>query len=475
MHAWKGLASVVVGSLWMAGCGGAPELVEESDDRPPNIVIIFADDLGYGDLGSYGHPTIATPTLDQMAAERQRWTNFYVGASVCSPSRAGLLTGRLHVRSGMYGSSEATRVLFPDSTGGLPLDEITIAEVLREQGYATGVVGKWHLGHLPQYLPTEHGFDSWFGLPYSNDMDATIQFSGWRTPEYYEPRIEYWNVPLMRDAEIVERPAAQESLTRRYTEEAVAFIEANAERPFFLYMPHTMVHIPLFREAAFAGQSRAGIYGDVIEEIDWSVGQILETLDRLGLDDDTLVVFTSDNGPWTVFGEHGGTAGLLRRGKGSTWEGGMRVPAIFRWPGRITSGVVRDMGSTLDLFSTVMGLVGGDVPTDRTMDSFDLSPTLLEGASSPRETMFFHRYGELYAVRKGAYKAHFITQGSYGEGTERAEHDPPLLYNLEHDPSERFDVAGANPAIVADLVAEAEAHMTSLEIPTSQFDTRTAP
>ena len=243
MHAWKGIAFVVVGSLWMAGCGGTPEPVEESDDRPPNIVIIFADDLGYGDLGSYGHPTIATPTLDQMAAEGLRWMNFYVGASVCSPSRAGLLTGRLHVRSGMYGSSEATRVLFPDSTGGLPSDEVTIAEALREQGYATGVVGKWHLGHLPQYLPTEHGFDSWFGLPYSNDMDATIQFSGWSTPEYYEPRIEYWNVPLMRDAEIVERPAAQESLTRRYTEEAVAFIEANAERPFFLlYAAHDGSH-----------------------------------------------------------------------------------------------------------------------------------------------------------------------------------------------------------------------------------------
>jgi arylsulfatase A-like enzyme len=307
-------------------------------------------------------------------------------------------------------------------------------------------------------------------------MDAAIPFENWPlSPEFYEPRSEYWDVPLMRDDEIVERPAQQESLTRRYTEEAVAFIEANAERPFFLYLPHTMVHIPLFRDQAFAGQSRAGIYGDVVEEIDWSVGQILETLDRLGLDDDTLVVFTSDNGPWTVFREHGGTAGLLRMGKGTTFEGGMRVPAIFRWPGRIAPGVVRDIGSTLDLFATIMALAGGEPPPGRTLDSFDLSATLLESAESPRETMFYYRYDELYAIRKGEYKLHFITQGEYGEGPDRTEHDPPLLYHLEHDPSERFDLAAAHPEVVADLLAEAEAHRNGLDLPESQFDTRTTP
>ena len=474
MHGWRIIVAVWAGAFGIAGCTATLVPQEHPAPRPPNVVIVFADDLGYGDLGSYGHPEIETPTLDRMASEGQRWTNFYVGASVCSPSRAGLLTGRLHVRSGMYGTEAGTRVLFPDSTGGLPADEITIAEALRAQGYATGAVGKWHLGHLPQYLPAQHGFDSWFGLPYSNDMDTTVRLENWPlSPEFHDPRSEYWNVPLMRDGEIIERPATQETLTRRYTEEAVAFIEAHADQPFFLYVPHTMVHIPLFRDAPFAGRSRAGVFGDTVAEIDWSVSEILGTLDRLGLDEQTLVVFTSDNGPWTVFREHGGSAGLLRMGKGTTWEGGMRVPAIFRWPGHIQPGVIRDIGSTLDLFATITALTDGSVPGDRVMDSLDLSPALLAGEPSPRETMVYYRYDEMYAIRKGAFKAHFITEGEYGEGGPRTVHDPPLLYNLEHDPAERFDVASAHPDVVADLVAEAEAYRASLELPTSQFDTRT--
>ena len=458
----------------MTGCGPGPTPEPQADsDRPPNVIVIFADDLGYGDLPSYGHPTIRTPNLDAIAAEGQRWTNFYVGASVCSPSRAGLLTGRLHVRTGMYGTAPDTRVLFPDSSGGLPEDEVTIAEALRGLGYATGVVGKWHLGHLPQYLPGAHGFDSWFGLPYSNDMDGTIEFDNWPLDaEFYDPRNEYWNVPLMRDAEEIERPVQQETLTRRYTEEAVAFIEANAERPFFLYMPHTMVHIPLFRDEPFVDVSLAGRYGDVVEEIDWSVGRILETLEARGLIDDTLVIFTSDNGPWLVFREHGGSAGLLHFGKGTTWEGGVRVPAIFSWPGHIEPGVITDVGSTLDLFSTIVTLAGGEVPTERVLDGFDLSATLLEGARSPRDVMYFYRYDELYAIRQGPYKAHFITEGEYGQGPQRTQHDPPLLYHLDRDPAERFDIAADHPDVVAELIAAADAHRAAMTLPASQFDTR---
>ena len=258
-------------------------------DRPPNIVIITADDLGWGDLGSYGHPNIRTPHLDRMAAEGQRWTSFYSQAPVCSPSRAALLTGRIHLRSGLFGRRQG--VFFPDSRGGLPADEITLAEALRDAGYATGIVGKWHLGHLPEHLPTRHGFDSWLGIPYSNDMDWQVPSGPDRRAAMFDPRVDYWHVPLMRDEAVVERPADQHTVTRRYAEEAVSFIEAHRDGPFFLYLPHTMPHMPLFRSEGFRDRSTAGVYGDVIEEIDWAVGQVLETLDRLELAERTLVVF----------------------------------------------------------------------------------------------------------------------------------------------------------------------------------------
>ena len=452
-----GTAVLAAGRWW--GCSPS-----HGDTGRPNIIVIFCDDLGYGDLGTFGHPTISTPHLDRMASEGQKWTSFYSACSVCTPSRAALLTGRLPIRSGMC--SDINRVLFPNSTGGLPHSEVTLAEALKSVGYGTACIGKWHLGHHPPYLPTRHGFDSYFGIPYSNDMDGK-GIKG----AFAAPSSEYWNVPLMRDEEIIERPALQETLTRRYTEEAVSFLRSNRDRPFFLYLAHTFPHVPLFRSEAFSARSRRGLYGDVIEEIDWSTGRILDALREEGLDRQTLVVFTSDNGPWLSYRQQGGSAGLLREGKGSTFEGGMREPTIFWWPGKVKPGVRMGMGSTLDIFPTACALAGAGVPSDRPMDGYDLGPSLLEGAPSPRSMMFFYRGTRIFAVRKGPFKAHFITRSGYGPDKE-ASHDPPLLYNLEHDPSEKFDLADNHPEVIQDILREVERHKASLTPVKNQLDER---
>lgn len=284
------------------------------------------------------------------------------------------MTGRLPLRSGMR--SNKRRVLFLDSAGGIPAEEITIAEALKSKGYATGCFGKWHLGHLPQYLPTSNGFDEYFGIPYSNDMDRVNDAPKGREP-FWDPKIRYWNVPLIRGKKELERPAEQTTITRRYTEEATRFIREHKEEPFFVYLPHSMPHVPLFRSPDFAGKSRRGLYGDVIEGIDWSVGQVLDTLRDLKLDENTLVFFTSDNGPWLIFNDHGGTAGLLRDGKGSTWEGGMREPTIAWGPGQIKPGSVsRDVASTMDIFATLHAQAGIDLPNDHVLDSHGLTPIL---------------------------------------------------------------------------------------------------
>lgn len=438
-----------------------------AETRPPNIVVILADDLGYGDLSCYGHPTIRTPNLDRMAAEGMRFTQFYVGECVCTPSRAALLTGRLPVRSGM--SSDKRRVLFPDSGGGLPASELTLAEALKERGYATACVGKWHLGHLPRFLPTRNGFDSYFGIPYSNDMDRVADSPKGRAA-FLQPRVEYWNVPLMRNEEIIERPADQTTITKRYTQEAIRFIKEQKDRPFFLYFAHNMPHVPLFRSPDFKGHSLRGLYGDVVEEVDWSVGQVLDTLRQEKLAENTLVWFTSDNGPWLIQNEQGGSAALLREGKGSTWEGGMREPAIAWWPGQVPAGVVsRELGSTLDIFPTSVLLAGGTVPTDRPMDGYDLRPALFGKGKSPRDIVFYYRGPRLMALRKGPWKAHFITQPGYGSGAAET-HDPPALYNLDHDPSERFDLAKAHPDIIAAIQKIAAEHKAGLDAPPSQLE-----
>jgi len=442
---WRATSALALMLLPVLPGGGPPA-------PPPNVVLVVADDLGWGDLAAYGHPTIRTPHLDRLAREGQRWTSFYAAAPYCTPSRAGLLTGRLPVRSGL--ASETHTVLFPDSQGGLPASEITIADVLKAQGYATALVGKWHLGHLPAYLPTRHGFDSYFGIPYSNDMDATLESPPNRVER---PRSEYFDVPLMRDDRVVERPARQETLTRRYVEESVRFIRANRDRPFFLYLAHTMPHVPLFAGEGFAGRSPRGAYGDAVEEIDGGMGELVATLTELGLERRTLVVFSSDNGPWRVQQGLGGSAGPFREGKGTTFEGGVRVPAIFWWPGTVAPAVVREMGSFLDLLPTLAALAGARLPAGRVLDGYDLSPVLRGQGPSPRKSYFYYRSATLQAVRSGPFKLHLFTRPDGNDEPPRKV-DPPWLYDLDQDPGEERDIAAERPDVVADLRRMAEEH-----------------
>ncbi|MBC7815593.1 MAG: sulfatase [Planctomycetaceae bacterium] len=452
----KDLTGILTATLLLA-----PLTVLRADDAAnavqPNIVVLFADDLGYGDLGCYGSPTIRTPHLDRMAAEGLRFTDFYSAAEVCSPSRAALLTGRYPIRSGMCGNR---RVLFPNSKGGLPANEVTIAERLREKGYATAQIGKWHLGIHAGSRPLDQGFERSLGLPYSNDMDARGGLpkgaSGSPTPPE-----DGWNVPLIRDGKVIEQPAHQTTLTKRYTEEAVHFIREKKGSPFFLYFAHTFPHVPLFASPAFKGKSRAGIYGDAVEELDWSVGQVLDTLRREGIAEKTLVFFTSDNGPWLIMGNQGGSAGLLRDGKGSTWEGGMRVPGIAWMPSRIKPGVTNELASTMDLFATALALGDALLPKDVTIDGRDLSPLLLKGEPLAAAPFFYYRGDKLAACRLGEWKAHFFTQTGYGQ-PQPEQHDPPLLFHLGRDPSEKRNVAAEHPDVIAHIQVAVKTHTASV-------------
>jgi len=415
-------------------------------ETKPNFIIIFTDDQGYQDLGCYGSLLIKTPNLDRMAEEGIRFTDFYSSNSVCSPSRASLLTGCYPTRVSI------PDVLFPGGEMGLiglHPDEITIADLLKTRGYATCCIGKWHLGHKPDFLPTRQGFDMYYGIPYSNDMEIDptmelapdIKLNNGMTVERIrteEPK-GHW-VPLMRDEKVIEYPCDQSTLTKRYTEEAVEFIKENKNKPFFLYLPHTMPHVPLFASEKFRGKSKRGLYGDVIEEIDWSVGEILKTLKKLDLEDNTLVIFTSDNGPWLQFKEDGGCSLPLRDGKFTTYEGGMRMPCIMRWPGKIPAGrVCSEVAATIDFLPTIAHLADVPVPDDRIIDGKNIWPlmTAEPGANSPHEAYFYYHENDLQAVRSGEWKL---------RKTDTVE-----LYNLREDISEKNNLADKHPDIVKRL------------------------
>ena len=438
----------------------------------PNFIVVFVDDMGYGDLGSYGHPTINTPNLDKMAYEGQKWTQFYSASSVCTPSRAAILTGRLPIRNGMIG--KRNRVLFPNSKYGLPNSEITIAEKLKESGYKTAAIGKWHLGHKKEYLPLQHGFDYYYGIPYSNDMD---KMNGetccpgskyWQKYENKNPgSTKFYNIPLIENNDIIERPVDQTTITKRFSDKAVEFIKNNKEDNFFIYLAHNLPHIPLYASDDFLGKSKRGLYGDVIEEIDHGMGLIMEELKKNHLDKNTIVVFTSDNGPWLPFETHSGSAGLLREGKGTTWEGGQRIPGIF-WGAGIKPGVINDLGSTMDIFPTLLEMSNTNMVDDRIIDGVSIKNTLLKHEPSKRETIFYYRSREIYAVRYGEYKAHLITQGAYNypKGSdEKIVLDIPLLYNLNIDPSEKYNIADKNPEILLEIDKIIEKHKKNLKAP----------
>jgi len=436
------LAAVVL----TASLAVVPNVHSADAHRPPNVVLIFTDDQGYQDLGCYGSPKIRTPNIDRLAARGMRFTDFYDAAPVCTPSRAALMTGCYAQRVSL------PAVIGPDSEIGINGDEITIAELLKDRGYATACIGKWHLGDHPTFLPPHHGFDLYFGLPYSNDMSPVPEHGSY-VPAAMKARFP--PLPLFRGLEVIETEPDQSQLTRRYTEEAIEFITANQDRPFFLYLPHTMPHTPLFASERFKGRSPRGLYGDVVEEIDWSVGRIIQTLHQLGLEDSTLVIFTSDNGPWLAQGEDGGSALPLRGGKATTFEGGMRVPGVMYWPGTIPAGAFsREMVTTMDLLPTLAGLAGASAPTDRIIDGRDIWPILSghPNARSPHEELFYYYKNELRAVRSGRWK--LIVAHEYVTWPLPDKHRVPLsLYDLSTDIGETVNLAEERPDVVERLQA----------------------
>lgn len=478
--------------LFAASSTAEPSSTDSSATARPNIVILFADDMGWGDTEAYGHPYIKTPSLDRLADEGQRWTDFYVPAPVCSPSRAALLTGRHPVRSGLYGVGSP--VLFPDDKYGIPESEVTLAEMLKDAGYRTAIMGKWHLGDAPEHFPTRHGFDYWFGIPYSNDMKFEgrpgieelfmMQQTG-KTEAlstilndfliaFEDPDWSNYNVPLWRSRcdkngcadELLEQPTFQPNLTTRLTQEATRFIEVAKGEPFFLYLPYTMPHLPVFADEPFQGKSLAGPYGDAIEEIDWSVGEIISALERAGIDDNTLVFFSSDNGPWQLASiPLAGSTGPFKGSKQEIYEGGVRVPGIFWWPGTIAPEVISDMGSVLDLYRTIAAILELDAP--QPLDSYNLTPVLLEGDKGPREEVAFYRKGELRAYRKGDFKLHLFDQPQGGEPLE-----VPELYNLRRDLGEKDNIAEKHPEIVADILSAIATHKANLPRKPPLFDQR---
>ena len=422
-----------------AAAGAAVTPLVAAPAPPPNVIVVLCDDLGYGDLASYGSK-IPTPNLDRVAAEGVRFTEFCSADPVCSPSRAALLTGRYPTRVGV------PRVFFPQDKDGLNLDETTLANVLKDRGYRTMCIGKWHLGRPNQYLPTSRGFDEYFGIPYSNDMN---------------PRV------LMHNTDVIENPAVLDTLTPRYTEQATKFIAASKGTPFFLYMPHTYPHIPLGASPRFRGKSPLGLYGDVVEEIDWSVGELLRAVREAGQEQNTLFLFTSDNGPWYM-----GSPGRLRGRKATTYEGGIREPFLARWPGRIPGGRVSNaLASMMDIFPTVTKLCGGKLPA-KPLDGIDMWPLLTgQQQSIERPPLLYFDDWDFQCARSGNWKLHLARHNTaaYAPAPAIGRHSYPLprpeLYNLASDPDESYDVAAENPKIVEQMRTQVAAMLKTFPEP----------
>lgn len=432
----------------------------------PNIVVIYMDDMGYADVSCFGAQGYQTPNIDRLAKEGRKFTNFHVAQAVCSASRCALMTGCYPNRIGIHGA------LGPNSKHGIHADEMTLAEVVKQKGYATAAVGKWHLGHLPQFLPTKHGFDEYYGLPYSNDM--------W--PYHPEAKKAFPTLPMMQDAQVVDAevtPEDQTHLTTDYTAKAVSFIKRSKDKPFLLYLAHSMVHVPLFVSDKFKGKSGKGLFADVMLEVDWSVGQVLDSLDKNGLTENTWVIFSSDNGPWLSYGDHAGSAGPLREGKGTAWEGGTRVSGLMRWPGKIPAGTTCDtMMMTLDVLPTIASVLGAELPK-HPIDGKNVWPLIADepGATNPHEFYaFYYEQNQLQAISSGdgrwklqlphKYRLLDATQpkatGGIPAKYKQGEIQAPELYDLYTDISESKNVAADHPEIVRKLQAHAESIRTEL-------------
>jgi arylsulfatase A len=449
-----------------AAASRAAESKSTDAKHPPNFVIIFIDDMGYADIGPFGATAYPTPNLDRMAKEGRIFTDFHSATAVCSASRAGLMTGCYPERVSILGA------LGPQAKIGINSNETTLAELCKSRGYATAVYGKWHLGHHKQFLPLQNGFDEYFGLPYSNDMSPLQAEMIEMTPAAAARKRQAPPLPLFENNEIIDAAVSPEKLaqlTTLYTEHAVSFIDRHKDQPFLLYVPHTMMHVPLAVSDKFKDKSGAGLFGDCVMELDWSVGQILDALKRDGIDDNTFVMFTSDNGPWLNYGNHAGSAGPLREGKGTMWEGGYREPCVMRWPGKIPADTKCDeLASTLDMFPTIAKLIGAELPADLTIDGKDIWPLMSgeKGAKSPHDVFYCYYGRELRAVRDRRWKLVLPHEyrsldgkppGSDGNSaTYKQLRTNEELYDLKNDIGEKNDVLKDHPKIVARLEREAE-------------------
>ncbi|PSV16509.1 arylsulfatase [Photobacterium kishitanii] len=478
------LATAIVGAIT------TPFLSFASDYNPPNVVLILVDDMGF-DLGTYGHPVNKTPVLDGLANTGQKWNSFYVASGVCSPSRGALLTGRHPVTTGMYGKNS---FVSPENDPyGFPNTEISLAKGLQDLGYKTGIVGKWHLGDTEKAIPTKHGFDYWYGITMSNDAYKTYTLDLVQSEQArisgdkealsernrkvkdanHNPKEEYWDQPIYEGyahtkLRVVQSPAIQRDLTKNFVTKSMEFITKNKNNAFFLYVPLTNPHAPLFPGQGFEGTTDGGPYGDSIAELDYSVGEIVKHLEKENLRDNTLIIFLSDNGPWLPYQDKAGNNGFFHSSKGSTYEGGVRVPAIFNWPGQIESKVVYDIGNAMDIYPTVINLAGGELSKDRDYHGFDITNTLLDGEKTSRDFNAYYFKGELKAYRKGSYKLHFDTVNFLNP--QPYEKNNIRLFNINIDTKEQWDISYKYPEIVADLTKEAKAYDSKIHKAEPMFD-----